>query len=105
MTTHLDYTVTLSDCGVPVFHDVDCELAISTEVSAADFDISVTEVIVNGVDLLRSYDPAFKRLGMMIAEQAETDEWVVQKMMAEEGVSYAGLGGNDPDGRYVRIAA
>ena len=105
MTTHLDYIVTLFDEGVPVIHDVDCELAISTEVSAADFDISVTEVIVNGVDLLRSHDPAWKRIGMKIAEQAETDEWVIEKMMAQEGVSYAGLGGNDPDGHYVRRAA
>lgn len=105
MTTHIDYTATLSDAGVPVFPDLDCELAISTEFSAADFDISVTAVIVNDVDLLQSHDPAFKRLGMMIAEQAETDDWVVEKMMAEEGVVYRGLGGLDPDGRYVRTAA
>lgn len=102
MTTHLDYTATLSDCGVPVFHDVDCELAISTEVSAADFDISVTEVIVNGVDLLRSYDPAFKRLGMMIAEQAEQDDDLIDTVKAVENIIYIGLGGNDPDGRFVR---
>jgi hypothetical protein len=105
MTTHLDYTATLYDNGAPVIHDLDCELVISTEFSPADFDISVTAVIVGEVDLLRSHDPAWKRIGMMIAEQAETSEWVVEKMMAEEGVVYRGLGGLDPDGRYVRTAA
>lgn len=104
MTTRLDYTVTLSDCGAPVFHDVDCELAISTEFSSADFDISVTAVIVNEVDLLQSHDPAFKRLGMMIAEQAETDDWVIERVMAEENISYVGKGGNDPAGYYRRAA-
>lgn len=100
MSTHLDYTVTLSDCGAVVFPDVVCKLTISTEISSADFDISVTAVVVNDVDLLQSHDPAFKRLGMMIAEKAETDEWVIEQMMASENIVYVGLGGNDPDGHY-----
>ena len=100
MPTLVDYTITLSDCGMPVFHDVACELAISTELTWSDFDFSVTAVIVNDVDLLRSHDPAFKRLGMLIAEQAEQDEKLSESVMAAENIVYVGAGYNDPSGHY-----
>ncbi|WP_336800353.1 hypothetical protein [Kaistia sp. MMO-174] len=57
-------------------------------------------MVVNDVDLLQSHDPAFKRLGMMIAEKAETDEWVIEQMMANENIVYVGAGYNDPSGHY-----
>jgi hypothetical protein len=105
MTIHLDYTATLCDSGAPVFHDVECELTISTEVASGDFDMSVTAVVVNDVDLLQSHDFAFKRLGMMIAEQAETDDDLILKVMASENIVYVGLGNGDPAGYCVRRSA
>jgi hypothetical protein len=105
MCSVFDYTASLADSGMPVFPQVDCELTISTEVASGDFDMSVTAVVVNDVDLLQSHDFAFKRLGMMIAEQAEMDDDLINLVMAAENVAYEGEGGNDPDGRFVRRAA
>lgn len=101
----LDYTAQLSNGPALIFPDVECELDISTECSVADFDMTVVAVLIDGADLLKSHDAAFKAIGLKIASQAEEDDDLIAEVMAAEGVSYRGLGGNDPDGHYVRAAA
>lgn len=101
----LDYTAQLSDGPALIFPDVECELDISTECSGAEFDMTVVAVLIDGADLLKSRDAAFKAIGLKIAAQAEEDDDLINAVMTAEGISYRGLGGNDPDGHFVRRAA
>lgn len=101
----LDYTAQLSDGPALIFPDVECELDISTECSGAEFDLTVIAVLIDGADLLKSRDAAFKAIGLKIAAQAEEDDDLINAVMTAEGISYRGLGGNDPDGHFVRRAA
>lgn len=88
-----------------IIAELDCELEIDAEISEADFILTVMRVEVEGVDLLSADTSCAVAMGREIASLAERDEILLEKVMIAEGVSYVGLGGNDPDGRLVRRAA
>lgn len=53
------------------------------------------------VNLLDSDIPLLKALGEHIKEQAESDEDFCLAVIERDGWVYIGLGGNDPDGKWV----
>lgn len=53
------------------------------------------------VNLLNNMDPLLCGLGRRIATAALDNETFTDRLIEEAGIMYRGLGGNDPDGRWV----
>ena len=102
MTYEYTYHVR-SDDGIIVIPDIESELEIQSEFRDSDLDIEVTAVWIEMVNLLKQKSPALRALGMLNAASAEQDDWIWEQIKEREGVEYRGLGGNDPDGRLVRV--
>jgi len=82
--------------------EVDCEVDVLVEFSPAEVEITITNVLVEGVDLLESSSAWAVAMGREIVALASEDESLRERILIDEGISYVGLGGNDPDGRMVR---
>ena len=87
--------------------DFDCEVAVSVHGSwMSEPEVRVVAVYVEDntgrVDLLTHDDLLSVGIGRRVKAAAEADEWLWERAVREEGFEYRGLGGNDPDGRWVR---
>ena len=98
----IPYTAHIEDQGVTLAYDVDFELELDAKLDGGALDIDVTGVFLDGTDLMASKSPLSRIIGCNIAEKAQTDDYVIDRVMEEAGIHYVGLGGNDPDGRLVR---
>lgn len=98
MTRH-DFTADLP--GLP---GIECEVDVSAHLGE-DLDITVLAVWSHGVDLLHGDQSWQRPLGLAIAALAEVDDGLIAEVMAAEGISYRGIGANDPDAHFVQVAA
>ncbi|SHG78740.1 hypothetical protein SAMN02745157_4831 [Kaistia soli DSM 19436] len=96
--TRYDYTADMTEHGKFVLQ-VEAELEVQVS-AGAEFDLTVTAVFVNGVDLLQSSNSAFVALGIEISSMAEVDAAFVSTVMAGENVAFIGRGALDPDARF-----
>ena len=108
MSARYDFCHTIRDerLVVVLAYDVECEIEVSFELHDGAPEYSVDAVYVEGQNLGRGGELA-KMMGAIIANAAEDEIAaggdLLDQIMASEGVTYRGLGGNDPDGRYVRV--
>ena len=115
--TALNYTAYLTlEPGLFVGPEIDVELEVTVvsdggemprvQVDAVWLDAWKREAMraheVGAVDLLASSSRALKALGESIKAQAEADEGFCEGEIEQAGWVYRGLGGNDPDGHWVR---
>lgn len=80
--------------------DVDCTLDVSLEWEHGEPTAFVSDVLLDGKTIWRGEGTLFQLMAAMIAEQAEKDEWVLDKLMEAEGVSFVG-GANNPEAHWV----
>lgn len=90
--------------GTPLIFDVECELDVSVELDAGVPRVEVDAIYIDGVDILRSRSTLFRIMAATIKTKAEDDDGVLTEAMENDGISYRGLGGNDPDGHFVRVS-
>ncbi len=87
--------------GIDTIYDVECEVELSVELDAGVPAVTVDGVYLNGKNLFAG-NALSKALAAEIANAAEADDDLISRAIAGEGYVYRGLGGNDPDGRFVR---
>jgi len=95
----IDYTAQV--CFV---RDFECVIDADLEWEDGEPVVVINDVEFEGHSLLRHNDKLMAQLGLRIADQAEDDDFVLERLMADEGASYRSLGANDPDGRFIRTA-
>lgn len=106
----IDYCTTIGDTrlGVVLAYDVECELDVTFELIDGAPDYSIDAVYIDGQDLGRGSELA-KMMGAIIAniaeEEIENGGNLLDGLLEQEGIVYRGLGGNDPDGYFMRVAA
>lgn len=89
---------------LPGLPGTECEVDVALHYGE-DLDITVLAVWSHGIDLLKGNESWQRPLGLAIAALAEVDDDLISAAMAEEGISYRGLGAHDPDGHFRRVAA
>ncbi len=98
-------TIRDTDAGYKLVVDLECEVEISFDLSDGP---TVDGVYLDGQSLFASSDEFTKWLAKRVADEAESDlssgGRLYQQVLEAEGISYRGLGGNDPHGRFVRVA-
>jgi hypothetical protein len=104
------YTTDVKDeNGVTIIPDLDVELDLTVTLSGGELTIEVVGVYMNthdeakDINMMISKSPTIRAIGCDIAGEAESDPYIIQTVMQEEGYAYRGLGGNDPDGHIVRV--
>lgn len=106
----IDYCTTIRDSrlGVVLAYDVECELDVSFELVGGAPEYSIDAVYIEGQNLARG-DEIGKMIGALIANEAEAEidagGDLLDGLLEQEGIVYRGLGGNDPDGFFMRVAA
>lgn len=102
----IGYTADIKDNGITLVHDCDWILDVEVTLSGGAPEIEVVGVYADndsgrGVNLMTSPSSKTTLVACDIASEAEADEWFIEKVLDDAGVTYCGLGGNDPDGHYV----
>lgn len=92
--------------------DIDVELEARAELDGGDPIVIVESILLDGdvgpdgtrpvVDLLASADPVLNGFGRQLQAEAAIDDRVFAAAIQDAGISYRGLGGNDPDGRWLQ---
>tara|TARA_R110000822_G_scaffold11505_10_gene42036 strand:+ start:375 stop:662 length:288 start_codon:yes stop_codon:yes gene_type:complete len=86
-----------------VFADLEVEIDANLALKRfSEPEVTVCAVWSNEIDLLTAVDPIVKAIGEQIAKAAPDNQKFIQELFEQEVVLYRGLGGNDPDGHYVR---
>lgn len=100
-----DFCHTIHDdkLGIDTIHDIECEVEVDVEMDDGSPIVTVTGVYVDGADLCAG-NAISKAIASEIAAAAESSSWLFDEVMRAEGLVYRGLGGNDPEGRFVRVA-
>lgn len=93
-----------ADTGAVIIYDFECEIEATVEIEGGLPEYSFDKVLVNGVDLLKSKSTMTRLLAAYVLDEAENASWFHDKINEHEGIVYHGLGGNDPDGHYRRVA-
>ena len=101
------YTHTVRDeNGTAIIHDFEVEIDVDVSMpSWSEPEIEIRGVWAEGVDILRSKSPALRAIACQIVEDAENDDDFIERALADAGLIYVGLSGNDPDGYYRRATA
>lgn len=101
------YTHTCELTGAQPVVDMEVELGIEATISDGSLDIEVGAVWQGHASLFMG-DDFTKRLAAIIVSAAEKEiadgGWLYQQICEREGFAYVGMGGNDPDGRWVEAA-
>ena len=98
------YTADIKDDGVTLAYDCDWILDVTVTLSGGAPEIEVVGVYVDGgpsINLMVHPSSKTSHIAHDIAGEAEADEWFIEKVLDEAGLSYHGRGGNDPDGYYT----
>lgn len=105
MTDRYSYThdVIDQDSGAIIVPDFDCELDLDVTFAGGELTIEVVGVFVGDVDIMASKSPTVRAIACDIADAADRDTWLVEKVMEYEGIVYRGKDYNDPDGLLVRM--
>lgn len=111
-----NYTTSIHFAGGRVGPEFDVEVEASATIAGGEPEITIWAVYMDmwhregfpsrcvedgKIDLLTSDDPLLNALGHRIANEARESEWFTDRLIEEAGIMYRGLGGNDPDGRWV----
>lgn len=102
MTYPFGHTITDERTGAELLYgeyDLECSVGLDAGVPVVSVDV----VYLDGKDLMRGGTLA-KLIATEIIAAAEDDDAFCAKVIEDEGFVYRGLGGNDPDGRFVRVA-
>lgn len=97
------HTITDEKLGIGIVYDIECEVELSVELDAGVPVISVDGVYLDGQNLFAG-TALTKSIAAEIANAAEADDDLCERAIAAEGFIYRGMGGNDPDGRFVRVS-
>lgn len=95
------HTITDEKLDLDVVIDLECEVEVSVELDAGVPTVTVDAVYVGGRNLFDG-TALTQSIAAEIANAAEDDDALCERAIADEGFVYRGLGGNDPDGRFVR---
>ena len=97
------YTHTVRDeNGTAIIHDFEVELDVDVSLAGGSPEMEIRGVWAEDTNILRSKSPTLRAIACQIIEDAESDDAVIEKALESAGIIYRGLGGNDPDGYYVR---
>jgi hypothetical protein len=72
----------------------------SIDGNAGDPEIQVANLIVDGIDMMRSDSPTVKLLAIDIVEAIQSNVGWITKQARMLGYVYRGKGANDPDGHW-----
>lgn len=111
MITWHSYIADIRDpeTGFIMFPDIECEVEVDAEFDEAiGVEMTITAVRMltdNGawIDLMHSRLELHRQLAGYIADVAENDDHLAERVMRLEGIVYVGMGGLDPDGRYRKV--
>ncbi len=88
-------------------YDFECEVDVEVIVSGGEVSTSINDVTLEGRSMFKG-DEGTRSLAAKIAGIAEKEIEDGGPLWGEiqeaEGIRYRGLGGNDPDGHFVRVA-
>lgn len=90
---------------IVLFTDLETEIDVDVTIRDGELECICTEVYVEGRSLAAGDDLSrLIRLQVMEAAEAEMARggWLWDEVRDAEELVYQGLGGNDPDGRWVR---
>lgn len=98
-----DFSHTLTDekLGLSIAYDIEVEVELSVELDAGVPTVTVDGVYLDGQNLFTG-TALTQSIAAEIANAAEDDDDLCERAIAAEGFIYRGMGGNDPDGRFVR---
>jgi len=98
----IDYCATIRSgaSGIPLVLDFECQIDAELDWDNGEPSISITDVLLDAVSLYRE-DLLSKLIAADVANQAEHDEGVIEKLLEAEGIYYRG-GANNPAGAWVR---
>ena len=101
------YTADIKDEGIVLASDCDWILDVTVTLSGGSPEIEVVGVFADndsGRNVNPMVSPSSKtsRIACDIADEAESSEWRIERALEEAGITYRGLGGNDPAGGYVQ---
>ena len=85
--------------NLPPLYDLECEVDCDLDWQNGEPVVSINAVIMDGVSLFASDEPLHKLLAHRIADKAEDDERVMERLIEGDMVSWRGGIGN-PSGRY-----
>lgn len=94
------HTITDEKLGVTVAYDIECELECSADLEQGVPVVSVDGVYVDGKNLFRG-TPLTQSIAAEIANAAEDEDWVREKVIDAEGITFRGRGPHDPRGHFV----
>jgi len=99
-----DFCHTLTDekLGIGIAYDIEVEVELSVELDAGVPTVTVDGVYLDGQNLFTG-TALTQSIAAEIANAAEDDDDLCERAIAAEGFIYRGMGGNDPDGRFVRV--
>ena len=106
--TMIPWTTHIRDEEKIIVPDFDCTIEVETHVDE-ELEIKVVGVWVDracrhdAINLMISKSTHIRIIGCNIAEDAEGSEAFRDKVCEEENIIYVGGGGNDPDGKMVRV--
>ena len=83
--------------------DFECDLECSIEWEHGEPVLVVDDVKVGGHSLFRSDDNLMVALAYRAADMAEDDDDLISEAVERDGITFHGLGPNDPDG-YLEAA-
>ncbi len=97
------YTHSVKDeNGTPLIHDIDIALEVEVSLAGGSPEMEIRGVWIDDTDLLKSKSPTIRAIACQIVEDAENDDDTVERALEDAGIVYRGLGGNDPDGHWIR---
>lgn len=112
-----NYTFRLQDDDGAILSDIDVDVGYRIEagefvIETLTMDRQFRKTLDEGfgwkkagaVNLLTTDEPLLKLLGKYVFAAVESDQDWQAEQLEESGWVYRGLGGNDPDGRMVRVA-
>jgi hypothetical protein len=97
------YTADITDPNSPaVFgYDIDFVLEVEATMNGSEPSVDVTEVWLDGLELLTAKSPICNAIGSVIASKAGASDYVIEAALEDAGYGWKGKGHNDPDARWV----
>ncbi len=88
--------------SIGFIRDFECDLDCDLDIESGEAVVVINDVSVRGNSLLRNADRLMADIGFRIASLAEDDDWVMERLVEDEGIYFTGRGAHDPDGRLRR---
>lgn len=102
----IGYTAHIRDEGIILAADCDWILDVTVTLSGGAPEIEVVGVYADNdtgrnTNLMVHPSSKTSHIACDIASEAEADEWLIETVLDDAGVTYRGRGSGDPDGHYT----